>query len=126
MIHPLLRLVATHPQLLADHAEAYVGLVGDELGQTAAAWKRRALLGSVALFMVSIAVIFAGVAVMLWAVTPAASLQAPWVLFAVPGGAAVVAIICVVASRSQPEAAFAELKRQMAADLAMIRDVSAA
>jgi len=32
MIHPLLKLVATQPQLLADHAEAYAELVGEEFG----------------------------------------------------------------------------------------------
>jgi len=41
MIHPLLRLIATQPQLLADHAEAYAGLVSDDIGKTAAVWKWR-------------------------------------------------------------------------------------
>ena len=49
MIHPLLRLAATQPQLLADHAEAYAGLVGEELGRSVAAGKQRLLLSAVAL-----------------------------------------------------------------------------
>ena len=31
MIHPLLRLIATEPQVLGDHVEAYAELVGDEV-----------------------------------------------------------------------------------------------
>ena len=49
MLHPLLHLVATQPQLLADHAEAYAELVAEELGDFSVTWKRRALLNAVAL-----------------------------------------------------------------------------
>jgi len=41
MIHPLLRLIATEPQLLGDHVEAYADLVGDEVRKTGAAWSLR-------------------------------------------------------------------------------------
>ena len=32
MIHPLFRLIASEPQMLADHVEAYSELVGEEVG----------------------------------------------------------------------------------------------
>ena len=126
MIHPLLRLVATQPQLLADHAEAYAGLVGAEIGRTATGLKQRMLLNAVALCLVGVATVLTGVALMLWAVIPVTSMQAPWVLLAAPALPAVIAIVCVLVAQRKPPDTFAELKQQIAADLVMLREVSAA
>jgi uncharacterized membrane protein YqjE len=123
MVHPLLRLAATQPQLLADHAEAYASLLGEELGRTAAAYKQRLLLSAVALGLAVVAAMLAGTALMLWAVTPAANLQAPWALIAAPGVAALLAAACALGGRPAQGDAFADLKQQLAADLAMLRDV---
>jgi uncharacterized membrane protein YqjE len=125
MIHPLLKLVATQPQLLADHAEAYAGLVGEEIGKTASAWKTRALMGAIALVLLCVALVLAGVALMLWAVTPDARILAPWAFFAAPGIPALVGVACLIASRRAPEPGFSDLKQQLAADLAMLREVNA-
>ncbi len=126
MIHPLLRLIATKPHLLTDHAEAYAGLVGEEWGKTVAAWKQRALMAGMALGLAVVAAILAGVALMLWAVIPRADIQAPWALLAGPGIPAFAAVFCIVASRRRDSEGFADLRRQVAADLAMLREVSAA
>ena len=126
MIHPLLRLVATQPQLLADHAEAYAGLVSEEMSRTAASIKLRVLLGAVALALLGVAAVLAGVALMFWAVLPSSSIQAPWALIAAPGIPLVVAIVCGLIGMRKPEDAFGELKQQLAADLVMLREVSAA
>ena len=126
MIHPLLKLVATQPQLLADHAEAYAELVGEEFGKTATAMKTRALLGAIALVLLCVALVLAGVAVMFWAVTPDSRILAPWALFAAPGVPALIGIVCLVASRRPAEPVFVDLKQQLAADMAMLREVNAA
>lgn len=126
MIHPIFRLVATQPQLLADHAQAYAGLVGEEIGKTASSLKTRVLAGIVALALVGVSAVLAGVALMLWAVIPAANIQAPWALLAAPAVPLAVAVACGVASAQKPKSAFAELKQQLEADLAMIREASAA
>ncbi|MEO5775007.1 MAG: hypothetical protein ABIQ32_12945 [Sphingomicrobium sp.] len=126
MIHPLLRLVATQPQLLADHAEAYAGLVGEEIGRSAASLKHRMLLSAIALCLVGVAAVLAGVALMLWAVVPPADMQAPWALIAAPAVPAVIALVCGLMSRQKPTDRFAALKQQVAADLVMLREVSAA
>ena len=125
-IHPLLRLIATQPQLLADHAEAYAGLVGDEFGKSLTAWKWRMLLNAVALVSMAVAAVLAGLSLMLWAVVVPASAQAHWALIAAPTAPALVAIVCLFASRRKPRAAFAELKQQLAADLNLLREVSPA
>lgn len=123
-IHPLLRLVATQPELLVDHAGAYAGLVGEELGKTAAAWKLRVVLNVVALSLLAVSAVLAGVALMLWAIVPAAQVQAAWALIAAPAAPAVLAIGCALAGREKYASAFADINKQLAADLAMLREVS--
>jgi len=125
-IHPLLRLVATQPELLVDHAGAYAGLVGEELGKTAAAWKLRVVLNVVALSLLAVSAVLAGVSLMLWATVPAAQVQAAWALIAAPAVPAVVAIGCALAGREKYSSAFADINKQLAADLAMLREVSMA
>ena len=49
MLHPLLRLLATRPHWLAEHAEAYAELVAAEAGAAALAVRRSVLLGAVML-----------------------------------------------------------------------------
>lgn len=125
-MHPLLHLIATRPHLLADHAEAYAELVAAEIGSVSAAWKRRAMLNAVALCCLGVAVVLAGVALMLWAVIPAAPVQALWVLIAVPLVPMVMAVWCVLAAQPQgDDGPFDNVRRQVKADMAMLREVSA-
>ena len=126
MIHPLLRLIATQPQLLADHAEAYAGLVGEEVRRVTGGVKQRVVLGAVALCLAGVAVVLAGVALMLWAVLPPSSLQAPWALVAAPAVPAMACLICLLAARRPAEDRFAAIREQLAADLVMLRQVGAA
>lgn len=125
-IHPLLRLVATQPELLAEHAGAYAGLVGEELGKTATAWKLRVVLNVVALSLLAVSAVLAGVALMLWAIVPAAQIQAAWALIAVPAVPAIFALCCALAGRDKYISALADINKQLAADLAMLREVNIA
>ena len=121
-MHPLLTLLATRPQLLADHAQAYAGLIHEEFGQSFAAWRRWAVLQAAALCCLSVAAGLGGVAAMLWAVTPPLLVQAAWILWAMPLLPLLVAILCVwTASRQRPTDAVGNLGRQLGADMAMLR-----
>ena len=124
MIHPLLRLIATQPHLLVDHAEAYAELASEEFSKTASLWKWRVVLSVVALFLIGVAAILGGVALMLWAVIPSTSMQAPWALLAGPLIPAVIAAGCLIKARQQPPSSFDALKKQIRADLLMVREVS--
>ena len=126
MVHPLLRLVATQPQLLLDHAEAYANLLSEEIGHLSGAWKRRALLHALALCSVVVATVLAGVALMLWAIVPFAEMQAPWALVAAPLLPIAVAIGCLAAARQPSNQAFDQLRKQLKADMGMLREESAA
>lgn len=125
MLHPLLHLVATQPHLLGEHAQAYAELVAQEVSTASSAWKRRAALGALGLCCVGVAAVLVGVSVMLWAVVPATQIHAPWALFAAPLAPIVLAIGCLLAASGHSEgSSFENLRQQMKADMAMLREAN--
>ena len=125
MLHPIFHLVATQPQLLGQHAQAYGELVGTELSAQARVWSRRALLIALALCLLGVTLVLAGVATMMWA-TSVPELRSVWVLLAVPSVPGLAALACYLLARQSSAAdaqAFAELRRQMQADLALLREL---
>lgn len=126
IVHPLLRLTATEPQLLADHLEAYAELVMARSSYALGAWRRRVALFVAGAACAMIAVLLAGVAVMLWAGPPPGGIRAPIVLLAVPCVPALAAIVCWLLARSQKTSGmFDELRVQLRADLTMLREAGA-
>ncbi|MEP7303589.1 MAG: phage holin family protein [Caldimonas sp.] len=126
MIHPLLRLIATQPQILGDHVEAYAELVGDEVKKTGAAWSLRLGLYVAALALIGVGLVLAGVAIMLWAALPSSGFQSPWLLVIVPAVTFVAAVACILFARRSPvESAFDNVRKQLSEDMAMLREVSA-
>ena len=125
-MHPLLKLIATQPQLLADHAEAYASLVSAELGIASTALKRRAMFSAAALCSFGVTAVLGGVALMFWGVVPLANSPAPWLLIAAPLAPALLAVACLLAARSPAEAApFDNARLQVKADMAMLRELAA-
>jgi uncharacterized membrane protein YqjE len=125
MFKQLFRLATREPEILADHVEAYSGLIAGELNTAAGRWQRHAALRVLgyASFIVSGLLIAMGV--MLWAVVPITTMNKPWVLAIVP---LVPAAIGLWASSSARTAVgsetFSTLRRQWAADREMLREVS--
>ena len=125
-MHPLLQLLTTQPHLLADHAQAYGELAGAELARVSTVWKRRAVLGAVGVVCLGVTAVLAGVALMFWATIPVAQMPAPWMLVVTPLATAVVAVGCLLALRTGDEpGAFEEIRQQVQADIAMLREASA-
>ena len=126
-MHPLLKLIATEPQLLADHAEAYASLVSAEFGTASAALKRRAVLGAAALCCLGVTAVLSGVALMFWGVIPLANSPAPWVLVVTPLAPALLAVVCLLAARAAGDAgAFDNVRSQVKADMALLRELGSA
>ncbi|MEO8836373.1 MAG: hypothetical protein ABI364_06505 [Caldimonas sp.] len=126
MIHPLLRLAVSEPHLLGDHVEAYASLVGEEVTKVSTSWATRIGLYLVALAMVVVGLVLVGVALLLCAALPSSDYPAPWAMFVVPITPFVIAAICVFTARSRPVAkAFDAVKKQLDADMAMLREVAA-
>lgn len=126
MIHPVFRLLVSEPQLLAEHVEAYSELVAAEVGAVTTQWKRRALLHGLSAGLGLMGLLFAGVAIMLWAAVPIDSMNHPWALFAVPAIPLVMAVWAHFAARAPvAEHGTQTLREQFAADAAMLRSVGA-
>lgn len=122
----LLQLISTQPQLLADHAGAYVDLLAAEIDALSASLRRQALLNAVALCGLGTGIVLAGVALMLWAVVPAAEIHAPWALLVAPLLPLAAAAVCLVMARTGTGTeAFDQLRQQLAADLLMLREAGA-
>lgn len=125
-MHPLLKLVASQPQLLVDHAQAYAELMAAELPRTALRWKREALLKALALVGLLAALLLGGMALLLWAALPGPAMPQPWLLIVVPLLPATGAIGCLLAASTRAESpAQGSLQQQFSADLAMLRDATA-
>lgn len=123
-MHPLLRLAASRPQLLAEHAAAYADLMAEEFSRSAGEWKQRLAMQLIALVGLSVAAVLVGVAVMLWAALPGGSLSTPWVLVAAPVLPALLAAWALQrCSAAGPLESFALLRRQLASDALLLRSV---
>lgn len=127
MIHPLLRLAATEPHLLGDHVEAYASLVGEEVSKASTSWVTRIGLYVVAVAMIAVGLVLVGVSLLLVAAIPASGFPAPWALIVVPLVPFILAAVSVLVARSKPAVSgFEKIKNQLNADMAMLREVSAA
>ena len=125
MMHPLLALIATRPQLIGAHAEAYAALAAAELGEASTGWQRRLLLGAIALCSAGVAAVLAGVALMLWAVILPTADLARALLIATPLVPALLALGCGLAARGDGRPSFTVLRQQVKADLRMLREAGA-
>lgn len=122
----LLNLVVNRPQLLTEHAEAYAALVASEFDRWSALWQRRALLRVLAACNILVAVVLAGVALMLWSTLSGLGAQAAWVLIVVPLLPVLAALGCLIATPQPAErSAYETIRQQVDADLALLRQAAA-
>ena len=125
MIHPLLRLAATQPQLLGDHVEAYAAMLGEEAKEVSDSLIRRAVLYGAAAVMGLVGLMLVGVALLFWAAI-APDYNAGWALIVVPLVPLAGAAACFFSARSKPiSEAFGKVRQQLKADMAMLREVNA-
>lgn len=126
MIHPLFRLIASEPQMLADHVEAYAELVAEEANAVTHKLKRRVLMHALSLVGLIVATVMASVAVLLWAAIPTENMNAPWALIVAPAVPALLAVWAHFSAKGPPDSrGLQAIREQMAADAAMLRSVSA-
>jgi len=120
---PLLRVLASEPDALVEHAAAYADLASDELQELQAHWVRRLLWLAIAAVAGLTALILGGVALMLWAALPAIDTGRAWLLWMVPLVPGLVAVFGVLAARRIDERpAFGNLRAQLREDMALVRE----
>ena len=118
MLHPIYATVISRPDLVVDHLSAYAALASEEAASSGNDLKVRAIGLVVAGVFALLFLIFSGIAVMLGVLQG----QFHWVLAAVPGAMLAIALIALVSSRRPPPGQrFAELRRQMASDVDLLR-----
>lgn len=117
MIHPLITLVATRPELLSEHLGAYAELVRIEAGESVARLRSRALLSLALAGSVLLGLCLGGVALMLVAVLPLAQMPIPALLTVVALAPWLAAALCGLALQRQPGLShFPLLRQQLAQD----------
>lgn len=125
MLNPWIELLATRPQLLAEHAAAWAELLAAEGGAAITGWRRRLWLQLGAALAAAMGLMLAAVALMLWAVTPASQLPQPLagaILVGVPLLMLMLAAACYAAARPGSDgSAAARLARQWHADMALMQ-----
>ncbi|NRT57821.1 hypothetical protein [Sphaerotilus uruguayifluvii] len=125
MFHPLLKLLARRPDLLADHLDAYADLASAQVRATRRALATRALLAALAGLGALLALLLAGMALLLWAALSPELLARPWTLLLIPALPALLALGAAWALRSSaPLAGFGPLREQFSRDAQMLHDAS--
>lgn len=118
MLHPIFSTAVSRPDLVADHIAAYVDLAAEEATSTGTDLLVRILGAVLAGLCTLLALGLAGVAVMVGVLHD----RFHWALVAVPGTALLLALVALAATRRPaPGQRFAELRRQFAADLGLLR-----
>lgn len=124
-LHPLFRTLATQPDLLADHAGAYLALASAEVDLAARQVRARAQLAAAALACGALGTGLAGMALLLLAAMPVQAMPAPWALAVVPAVPFVLALALWQAQRRLAvDLRFAALREQLALDQQLWQRVS--
>lgn len=124
MLHPLIQLLATRPDLLADHADAYIDLATAEAAAVARSLQRRLWWAGLAVAVATTGLLWAGMAVLLLAALPADRMPMPWLLAAVPGLAwGLAGLFGWLATQAPPAPHFSLLRQQVRADADLLRQV---
>ena len=84
MLHPLYKTLASEPQLVLEHASAYLQLAGVETREALQHWRLRALVGTGVVAASWLALALTGAALLLLAAKPWGSLDQPWLLVVTP------------------------------------------
>jgi uncharacterized membrane protein YqjE len=113
----LLQLLVKQPNLLIDHAQAYVELIADDLGAVSADYGFKARLMFTTVCCLTSGATLVGVAVMLACALPDLRATALWVLALTPAPLFAMALWCQWALRSNRTAPpFEDVLRQLKAD----------
>ena len=121
-IHPIVRVAARSPQLLAEHAKAYGDLLLAELRHTVTSLVVHAILYIGAVALAFFGVLFGGVSLLVYG-TAAGEPRHGWLLIAVPVVPLILAAAFFVVARSLPvKITLGVVEDQVKADIAMLHE----
>ena len=126
MFHPLIKMLVSRPEMLAEHVGAYAELAAAEAAQAVDHARNKVIVGAAAAVLALVGLVLVGVAALLCAALPTSEMPAPWLLVAVPAVPLLAAIGAALWLRSRPvSASFALLREQMARDSELVREAHA-
>lgn len=125
MFHPLIRLLASKPHLVAHHLGGYVELASAQAQEAARALQARLVWSAGAVAALCSGALLGGVALLIVAAVPVATMPAPWLLLAAPGTPLLVGLLCWLQARQHAVAWSLEpMRSQLRADAALLAEVS--
>ncbi len=127
MLRLLLKMLLLPPDLLKSHARGYVDLASEVSARYLYTLKNRWLMYGLSALTLLLALIFGGVALMLWSALPLSDAPHPWVLFALPAFSLFVSGLCWWWARTQRlQPLLSDIQTQIELDLQAIRQVHSA
>lgn len=124
MIHPLIKLLATHPELVARHLGAYADLASAEAADVAGLMRRKVVLTLILGTSAALGLGLTAIALMMVAVVPVAQMPYPWLLVGVPVLSWLAALGCWWRLRhAERLTMFESLREQISLDATMLQQV---
>lgn len=123
MLKLLLKLLVLPPELLNEHARGYADLAGQAWADQMCTLKNRWVIYSLSALTLLLALIFAGVALLLWSAMPQIDSRFAWVLPILPLTLLILSAIFWVWARSLRTRSFLDrIKEQIQLDVLMIQE----
>lgn len=124
MFHPLIRLLASKPHLVASHIGGYVELASAQAQEAAVVLKARLIWSAGAAAGLAAAALLAGMALLIVAAVPLQAMPAPWLLVAAPVLPLLAGGLCWwLARRHSVALSLAPMRAQFAADAALMAEL---
>lgn len=124
MFHPLIRLLASKPHLVASHLGGYAELASAQAQEAARSLQARLVWSAGAVAGLWAGALLGGVALLMVATVPLTDMPAPWLLLVAPGVPLLGGALCWMQARNRPVVwSLAPMREQFAADAALLAEV---
>ena len=124
MFHPLIRLLASKPHLVATHLGGYLELASAQAQDAASSLKSRVIWSAGAVVGICTGALLGGVALLVLAAVPLSDMPAPWLLLAAPLTPLLAGAGCWWQALRRPSGlSLTPLREQFAADAALLAEV---
>lgn len=124
MVRLLLKMLLLPPDLLKSHAQGYVDLASEVGARYLCTLKNRWVMYALSLLTLMLALIFGGMALLLWSALPLVDAPYGWVLLALPSACLLLSGLCWWWARNQRlQPLLQDIQAQIALDLQAIRQV---
>jgi hypothetical protein len=127
MLRLLLKMLLLPPDLLKSHAQGYVDLASEVSARYLCTLKNRWAMYALSVLTLLLALIFGGVALLLWGALPLHDAPHAWVLPALPAACLCLSALCWWGARTQRlQPLLQDIQAQIALDLQTLRQVHSA